>query len=67
MTEPTVRHVLDNDVFFAALYEGHAHHRIARRWLDIWLVHVAHVRGAQLTTRDKAFHRQWPERTVYAE
>lgn len=26
--------VLDNDVFFAALYEGHIAHEAARKWLD---------------------------------
>lgn len=26
--------VLDNDVFFAALYEGHVAHEAARKWLD---------------------------------
>ena len=26
--------VLDNDVFFAALYEGHVAHGAARKWLD---------------------------------
>ncbi len=142
MTEPAVRHVVDNDLFFAALYEGHAGHRSARRWLDAhkpfgwgiavethlaamrllmnpailgtavldgaralqvvatelrgphpgrvlfstelpdpaifsratghrqimdyWLVQVAHAHGARLATRDKALHRHWPDRTVYA-
>ena len=27
--------VLDNDVFFAALYEGHVAHGNARKWLDM--------------------------------
>ena len=26
--------VLNNDVFFAALYEGHVAHEAARKWLD---------------------------------
>ena len=26
--------LLDNDVFFAALYEGHVAHCEARKWLD---------------------------------
>lgn len=29
-----MRHLLDNDVFFAALYGKHALHPVARRWLD---------------------------------
>lgn len=26
--------LVDNDVFFAAIYAGHAHHALARKWLD---------------------------------
>ena len=29
-----MRHLLDNDVFLAAIYRGHASHPRARRWLD---------------------------------
>ncbi|HRG56285.1 MAG TPA: VapC toxin family PIN domain ribonuclease [Lacunisphaera sp.] len=29
-----MRHLLDNDVFFAALYRKHSLHPAARRWLD---------------------------------
>lgn len=29
-----MRHLLDNDVFFAALYGKHTLHALARRWLD---------------------------------
>lgn len=29
-----MRHLLDNDVFFAALYGKHVLHPVARRWLD---------------------------------
>lgn len=29
-----MRHLLDNDVFLAALYRGHVAHPRARRWLD---------------------------------
>ena len=29
-----MRHLLDNDVFFAALYGKHALHATARKWLD---------------------------------
>jgi len=29
-----MRHLLDNDVFFAAIYGKHVLHPVARRWLD---------------------------------
>jgi predicted nucleic acid-binding protein len=29
-----MRHLLDNDVFLAAMYRGHVAHRRARAWLD---------------------------------
>lgn len=29
-----MRVLLDNDVFFAALVQGHPHHAVSRRWLD---------------------------------
>jgi len=29
-----VRYLIDNDVFFAAIYRKHANHRLARKWLD---------------------------------
>jgi len=29
-----MKHVLDNDVFFSAIYTRHTHHAAARRWLD---------------------------------
>lgn len=29
-----MRYLLDNDVFFAALYARHVNHSVARRWLD---------------------------------
>jgi len=27
-------HLIDNDLFFASIYGGHAHHQLARGWLD---------------------------------
>lgn len=29
-----MRHLIDNDVFFAAIYRRHVLHDVARRWLD---------------------------------
>lgn len=29
-----MRHLIDNDVFFAAIYGKHVFHPVARRWLD---------------------------------
>lgn len=29
-----MKYLLDNDVFLAAIYAGHDHHRVARKWLD---------------------------------
>jgi predicted nucleic acid-binding protein len=29
-----MKHVIDNDVFFAAIYTRHTNHATARRWLD---------------------------------
>jgi predicted nucleic acid-binding protein len=34
MTDKSVPFILDNDVFFAAIYEGHYAHPTARSWLD---------------------------------